>query len=96
LPPLEITFSINKVFTKALESMKECKEEGYKNNIQSIRSILIKKDNNLNERVSKIWKEIDLNTKDFNRNKNLLRALDDLDVAKIMDMFKNVFFEHPR
>ncbi len=34
--------------------------------------------------------------KDFNRNKNLLRALDDLDVSKIMDMFKNVFFEHLR
>jgi hypothetical protein len=76
--------------------MEECSKTEYKDIIESIRIFLMKKDNNLIERRTKIWKEIDINSNDFNRMKNLLETLEQLDVTKIIDMFKKIFYTSPK
>jgi len=84
------------VFPEAKTKLEKCKNSEYSEVLSSIRVNLLKKDDNLNERSTRIWKEIDVGGNDFNRQKNLLDFLDNLDTSKVDDLFNKIFYDNPK
>ena len=84
------------MFPEALTNLEKCKKSDYSEVIKSMRANLLKIDINLNERSTRIWKEIDVGGNDFNRKKNLIEALDKLDRSKVDDLFKKIFYKNPK
>ena len=67
--------------------------DGYKN---TLITQINKKDENLMGRTNRLWKEIVLNSLDFDRKAKLLEAIEKITLSDINDLFKDVFIKNPK
>jgi insulysin len=93
--PLDIDKAIDEVVLKAAEKISECKEEKFEKVRSAIKERLTKKDDNLKERASRIWREINDGTYEFNRTNDLIKSLEQIDSSTLKIFFENLFINNP-
>jgi secreted Zn-dependent insulinase-like peptidase len=93
--PLEIDNSISEVISLALEKVKNCNGKRFEEVKEAILARLNRKDDNLSERSSRIWREIVENTYEFGRNKELIKSLDKINHESLLKMSENIFINNP-
>eukprot|EP00340_Litonotus_pictus_P004000 CAMPEP_0170526434 /NCGR_PEP_ID=MMETSP0209-20121228/11842_1 /TAXON_ID=665100 ORGANISM="Litonotus pictus, Strain P1" /NCGR_SAMPLE_ID=MMETSP0209 /ASSEMBLY_ACC=CAM_ASM_000301 /LENGTH=269 /DNA_ID=CAMNT_0010816233 /DNA_START=2473 /DNA_END=3278 /DNA_ORIENTATION=- len=61
----------------------------------NLKEILNKEYVNLKEKSDEIWKEIESKSYDFNRKKELMKAMLNITLSQVKDLFSEIFFNKP-
>lgn len=73
----------------------DIKENSLNEYKQSIKNKILKADDNLFERFSKLWNEIKMNTYEFDRKTKLLDELKNISVDDLKINFDDIFYKSP-
>jgi secreted Zn-dependent insulinase-like peptidase len=94
--PAVMNLEIDKVLSNLRDKISSLSEEKFNEIKTSLKNELQGKDTNLKERTQRIWNEIYLNTLDFRRKDNLIRAIPEIEKSDILSAYDNIFIEKPR